>query len=113
MPKQTLVLSSIKDIYKEEIVENQLFKAQANPTLSSKIGKALIYVLYTSESSISSDNGPLGAIRGHQVDITLNIYRPYPPILSRPAHPASRRAREFLKTNLRVDKAWISKTHRP
>ncbi|MBW0540057.1 hypothetical protein O181_079772 [Austropuccinia psidii MF-1] len=47
-----------------------------------------------------SDNEPLGAIRGHEADITLNIDRPYPPVLRRPAFPASPRAREALEKHI-------------
>ncbi|MBW0514800.1 hypothetical protein O181_054515 [Austropuccinia psidii MF-1] len=41
-----------------------------------------------------------GAIKGHAVDITLNIDRPYPPVLRRPAYPASPRAREALEKHI-------------
>ncbi|MBW0497265.1 hypothetical protein O181_036980 [Austropuccinia psidii MF-1] len=37
------------------------------------------------------------AIKGHEVDITLNIDRPYPPVLRRTAYPATSRAREALE----------------
>ncbi|MBW0513643.1 hypothetical protein O181_053358 [Austropuccinia psidii MF-1] len=40
------------------------------------------------------------AIRGHEVDITLNIEEPYPPALRRPAYPASPTAREALEKNI-------------
>ncbi|MBW0552833.1 hypothetical protein O181_092548 [Austropuccinia psidii MF-1] len=52
-----------------------------------------INVLYTYNNTFASDNEPSGAIRGHEVDITLDIDRPYPPVLRRPAYPASPRAR--------------------
>ncbi|MBW0591555.1 hypothetical protein O181_131270 [Austropuccinia psidii MF-1] len=60
----------------------------------------LINVLYTYSKAFASDNEPLGAIRGHEVDITLNIDRPYPPVLRRPAYPASPRAREALEKHI-------------
>ncbi|MBW0588962.1 hypothetical protein O181_128677 [Austropuccinia psidii MF-1] len=60
----------------------------------------LINVLYTYNNAFSSDNELLGAIRGHEVDITLNIDRPYPPVLRRPAYPASHRAREALEKHI-------------
>ncbi|MBW0559195.1 hypothetical protein O181_098910 [Austropuccinia psidii MF-1] len=60
----------------------------------------LIDVLYTYDNKFSSDNEPLGAIKGHEVDITLNIDRPYPPVLRRPAYPASPRAREALEKHI-------------
>ncbi|MBW0530185.1 hypothetical protein O181_069900 [Austropuccinia psidii MF-1] len=60
----------------------------------------LINVLYTYKNAFTSDNEPLGAIRRHEVDITHNIDRPYPPVLRRPAYPASPRAREVLEKHI-------------
>ncbi|MBW0497557.1 hypothetical protein O181_037272 [Austropuccinia psidii MF-1] len=57
----------------------------------------LIDLLCTYNNAFASDNEPLGAIKGNEVDITLNIHRPYPPVLGRPAYPASLRAREALE----------------
>ncbi|MBW0526129.1 hypothetical protein O181_065844, partial [Austropuccinia psidii MF-1] len=51
------------------------------------------------KNAFSSDNEPLGAIKGHEVDIPPNIDRPYPPVLRRPAYPASPRAREALENH--------------
>ncbi|MBW0533902.1 hypothetical protein O181_073617 [Austropuccinia psidii MF-1] len=60
----------------------------------------LIDVLFTYNNAFAPDNEPLGAIKGHEVDITLNIDRPYPPVLRRPAYPASPRAREALEKHI-------------
>ncbi|MBW0571598.1 hypothetical protein O181_111313 [Austropuccinia psidii MF-1] len=60
----------------------------------------LIDVLYTYNNDFASDNEPLGATKGHEVDITLNIDRPYPPLLRRPANPASPKAREALEKHV-------------
>ncbi|MBW0494718.1 hypothetical protein O181_034433 [Austropuccinia psidii MF-1] len=100
MSKQISVISSVKDTYKEEFVANQLFEAQINPSLSPKMRHELIDVLYTYKNSFASDNEPFGTIKGHEVDITLNIDRPYPPVLRRPAYPASPRAREALEKHI-------------
>ncbi|MBW0556674.1 hypothetical protein O181_096389, partial [Austropuccinia psidii MF-1] len=70
MPKQISLVYSVKDTYKDEFVSNQLVEAQINPSL------------------------------GHEVDITLNIDRPHPPVLTRPAYPASPRAREALEKHI-------------
>ncbi|MBW0584313.1 hypothetical protein O181_124028 [Austropuccinia psidii MF-1] len=97
MPKQISIVSSKNyDTYKEEFVSNQLVEAQINPSFSPKMRKELIHVLYTYNNEFASDNEPLGSTRGHEVDITLNIDRPYPPVLRRPAYPASPRDRENL-----------------
>ncbi|MBW0460325.1 hypothetical protein O181_000040 [Austropuccinia psidii MF-1] len=100
MPKQISVISSVKDTYKEEFVANQLVEAQINPSLSSKMRYDLIDVLYTYKNAFASDNEPLGSIKGHEVDITLDIDRPYPPVLRRPAYLASPRAREALEKHI-------------
>ncbi|MBW0568163.1 hypothetical protein O181_107878 [Austropuccinia psidii MF-1] len=60
----------------------------------------LIDLLYTYENAFPSDNEPLGAIKGHEVDITLNIDRSYPQVLRRPAYPPSPRAREALEKHI-------------
>ncbi|MBW0531282.1 hypothetical protein O181_070997 [Austropuccinia psidii MF-1] len=60
----------------------------------------LIDVFYTYKNSIASGNEPLGSIKGHGVDITLNIDGPYPPVLRRQAYTASPRAREALEKHI-------------
>ncbi|MBW0553754.1 hypothetical protein O181_093469 [Austropuccinia psidii MF-1] len=100
IPQQISTVSSKNDTYKEEFVSNQLVEAQIKPTLSPKMRNELINVLYTYNNAFASDNEPLGAITGHEVDITLNIDGPYPPVLRRPAYPASPRARGSLEKNI-------------
>ncbi|MBW0518080.1 hypothetical protein O181_057795 [Austropuccinia psidii MF-1] len=73
MPKQISVISSVKDSYKEEFVAHQLVEAQINTSLSPGMRDEIIDVLYTYKNAFSSDNEPLGAIKGNEVDITLNI----------------------------------------
>ncbi|MBW0534436.1 hypothetical protein O181_074151 [Austropuccinia psidii MF-1] len=100
MPKQISVISSVKDTSNENIVANQLVEARINPSLSPKMRHDLIDVLYTYKNAFASDNEPLGTIKGNEVDITLNIDRPYPPVLRRPAYPASTIAREALEKHI-------------
>jgi hypothetical protein len=57
-------------------------------------------VLFKHQNAFASDTEPLGAVIGHEVDITLNIERPYPPLLRRPAYPASPRARVELEKHI-------------
>ncbi|MBW0550816.1 hypothetical protein O181_090531 [Austropuccinia psidii MF-1] len=96
MPKQIYVISSVKDTYRKEFVANHLIEAQINPSLSPKMRHDLIDVLYTYKNAFDSDHEPLCAIKGHEVDINLNIDRPYPPVVRILAYPASPRAREAL-----------------
>ncbi|MBW0542433.1 hypothetical protein O181_082148 [Austropuccinia psidii MF-1] len=60
----------------------------------------LIEILYQYREAFASDHEPLGAIKNHAVDITLNVESPYPPLLRRPAYPASPRAREALESHI-------------
>ncbi|MBW0540905.1 hypothetical protein O181_080620 [Austropuccinia psidii MF-1] len=41
-----------------------------------------------------------GTIKGHEFDITLNIDRPYPPVIRRPAYPANPRPREAFEKHI-------------
>ncbi|MBW0503910.1 hypothetical protein O181_043625 [Austropuccinia psidii MF-1] len=60
----------------------------------------LIEIVFQWREASASDNKPLGAIKGHEVDIMLNVERPYPPLLRRLAYPARPRAREALETHI-------------
>ncbi|MBW0505827.1 hypothetical protein O181_045542 [Austropuccinia psidii MF-1] len=100
MSKQISIVSSKNGTYSKKFVANQLVEAQINPLLSPKMRHELIDMLYTYNNAFCSDNEPLGATKGHEVSITLNIDRPYPPVLRRPAYPASPRAREALEKHI-------------
>ncbi|MBW0475711.1 hypothetical protein O181_015426 [Austropuccinia psidii MF-1] len=60
----------------------------------------LIYLLFKYKSAFATDKEPLGAIIGHEVEIILNVEKPYPPLLRRPAYPASSRATEALEVHI-------------
>ncbi|MBW0464147.1 hypothetical protein O181_003862 [Austropuccinia psidii MF-1] len=100
MPKPISTVSSKKDTHKEEFVASQLFEVKINPSLSLKMRNELIDVLYAYNNAFNSDNEPLGAIKGHEVHITLNIDKPNPPVLRKPTYPASPRARETLEKHI-------------
>ncbi|MBW0551883.1 hypothetical protein O181_091598 [Austropuccinia psidii MF-1] len=100
MCKQISIVSSKKYTYKEEFVAKKVVKAQINPSSPKKMRHELFDVLYTYDKAFASDNEPLGAIKGHELDVTINIDRPYPPVLRRPAYPANPRAREALEKHI-------------
>ncbi|MBW0569373.1 hypothetical protein O181_109088 [Austropuccinia psidii MF-1] len=58
-------------------------------------------LLYDHTEAFASDKEPLRAIFGNEVDFILNIERPYPPILRRPAYTASPKSREALENNIK------------
>ncbi|MBW0556472.1 hypothetical protein O181_096187 [Austropuccinia psidii MF-1] len=100
IPKQIAMISSVKDTYKDEFVDNELVEAQIDPSLSPKMRHDLIYLLYTCKNAFASDNEPLGTIKGNEVNITLTIDRTSPPVLRRPAYQASSRAGEALEKHI-------------
>ncbi|MBW0521802.1 hypothetical protein O181_061517 [Austropuccinia psidii MF-1] len=58
-------------------------------------------LLYDHKEAFASAKEPLGAIIGHEADIILDIERPYPTILRRPANPASPKSREALEIHIK------------
>ncbi|MBW0591267.1 hypothetical protein O181_130982 [Austropuccinia psidii MF-1] len=65
---------------------------------SLELGKLKTEQLNEAEISLhmTDDKEHLGSIIGQEVDIILNIERPYPPLLRRPAYPTSPKSREAL-----------------
>ncbi|MBW0544193.1 hypothetical protein O181_083908 [Austropuccinia psidii MF-1] len=61
----------------------------------------LIDLSFKYKNAFATDKRPLGAIIGHEVNIILNVEKPYPPLLRRPAYPASLRAREALEVHIK------------
>ncbi|MBW0502265.1 hypothetical protein O181_041980 [Austropuccinia psidii MF-1] len=58
-------------------------------------------LLFGYKNAFATDKEPLGEIIGHEVDIIINSEEPYPPLLRRPAYPASPRAREVLEVHVK------------
>ncbi|MBW0569090.1 hypothetical protein O181_108805 [Austropuccinia psidii MF-1] len=84
----------------EKFKSEQLDEAEISLHLSDKQENELSSLLYGHKEAFASDKEPLGAIIGHEVDINLNIERPYPPLLRRPAYPESAKSREALEINI-------------
>ncbi|MBW0576691.1 hypothetical protein O181_116406 [Austropuccinia psidii MF-1] len=63
--------------------------------------KKLIDILFKYKNAFTTDKEPLGTITGHEVEIILHVEKPYPPLLRRPACPASPRSREALEVHIK------------
>ncbi|MBW0524870.1 hypothetical protein O181_064585 [Austropuccinia psidii MF-1] len=98
--REITVIRQVKYVNKEKFVSDQLIEAQINPKLKLEMKEELIEILFQYREAFASDNEPLGSIKGHEVDIMLNVERPYPPHLRRSAYPASPRAREALESHI-------------
>ncbi|MBW0561078.1 hypothetical protein O181_100793 [Austropuccinia psidii MF-1] len=84
----------------EKFKSEQLSEAEISHHLSDKQENELYALLYDHKEAFASDKEPLGEIISHEVDITLNIERPYAPLLRRPAYPASPKSREALEIHI-------------
>ncbi|MBW0505643.1 hypothetical protein O181_045358 [Austropuccinia psidii MF-1] len=60
----------------------------------------LIDLSFKYKNAVATDKEPLGAIIGHLLEIILNTEKLHPPLLRRPACPASPRARESLEVHI-------------
>ncbi|MBW0549643.1 hypothetical protein O181_089358 [Austropuccinia psidii MF-1] len=85
----------------ERFKSEQLNEADIRLHLTDSQENELSALLYDHREAFASDKEPLGVIIGHEVDIILNIERPYPPILRRAAYPASPKSREALEINIK------------
>ncbi|MBW0578054.1 hypothetical protein O181_117769 [Austropuccinia psidii MF-1] len=73
----------------ERFKSEQLNEPEISLQLTDSQENELSALLYDHREAFASDKEPLGANIGHEVDIILNIERPYPPLLRRPAYPGS------------------------
>ncbi|MBW0521598.1 hypothetical protein O181_061313 [Austropuccinia psidii MF-1] len=78
----------------------QLNEAEISLHLTGSQENELSALLYDHREAVASDKEPLREIIVHEVDIILNIERPYPPLLRRPAYPASPKSREALEIHI-------------
>ncbi|MBW0532432.1 hypothetical protein O181_072147 [Austropuccinia psidii MF-1] len=84
----------------EKFKSEQVNAAEISLHLCDKQENEPSALLYDHKEAFASNKEPLGEIIGHAVDITLNIERPYPPLLRRPAYPASPKSREALEIHI-------------
>ncbi|MBW0533080.1 hypothetical protein O181_072795 [Austropuccinia psidii MF-1] len=93
-------IRKVNHVNKEIFLSYQLIEAQIRTELTLKMKEELIEILLQYGEAFASDNEPLGPIKGHEVDLILNVERPYRPLLRRPAYPDSPMAREALESHI-------------
>ncbi|MBW0580863.1 hypothetical protein O181_120578, partial [Austropuccinia psidii MF-1] len=101
--KRQIIVNKVSpvDLELEKCKSEQLREAEISLHLTYKQENELSSLLYDHKGAFASDKEPLGAIIGHEVDIILNIERPYPPLLRRPAYPASPKSGEAVETPIK------------
>ncbi|MBW0504636.1 hypothetical protein O181_044351 [Austropuccinia psidii MF-1] len=92
---------SLVSLELEKFNPEQLNEAKIGLYLTDKQESDLSALLYDHKEAFASDKESLGAIVGHEVEIILNIERPYPSLLRRPEYPASPKSREALEIHIK------------
>ncbi|MBW0517328.1 hypothetical protein O181_057043 [Austropuccinia psidii MF-1] len=85
----------------EKFKSEQLNEAEISLHLTDKQKRGTSSLLYNHKEAFASDKEPLAEIIGHEAEIILNIERPHPPLLRRPAYPASPKSRESLEIHIK------------
>ncbi|MBW0531822.1 hypothetical protein O181_071537 [Austropuccinia psidii MF-1] len=83
----------------EELVNN--FKeGPFSTTLTSKQKLSLLKMLRKNIPEFAIGEDPLGKIRGHDIELYLDVERLYPPMLRRPPYPATMETRKELQKHI-------------
>ncbi|MBW0487157.1 hypothetical protein O181_026872 [Austropuccinia psidii MF-1] len=83
----------------EELL-NEFREGQFSLTLTSKQKLSLWEMSRENRPEFAMGEEPLGRIRGHDIDLYLDVERPYPPMLRRPPYPESLETRKEIEKNL-------------
>ncbi|MBW0468148.1 hypothetical protein O181_007863 [Austropuccinia psidii MF-1] len=83
----------------EELL-NEFREVQFSTTLTSKQKLSLLKMLRKNRTAFSMREEPLVQIRVHDIELYLNVERPYPPILRRPPHPGSLETRNKIENHI-------------
>ncbi|MBW0480336.1 hypothetical protein O181_020051 [Austropuccinia psidii MF-1] len=85
----------------ENFKYEKLNEAEISLHLTDNQESEISSLLYDHKEAFAYDKEPLRAIVGHEVEIILNIERPYASLLGRPAYPASPTSRETLEIHIK------------
>ncbi|MBW0491233.1 hypothetical protein O181_030948 [Austropuccinia psidii MF-1] len=77
----------------EELL-NEFREAQFSTTLTSKQKISSLKMLRKKRPPFAIGEEPLGKIRGHDIELYLDVERAYPPMLRRPLYPATLETRK-------------------
>ncbi|MBW0506218.1 hypothetical protein O181_045933 [Austropuccinia psidii MF-1] len=106
------------DIYKisaqdslQELL-NEFREGQCSTMPTSKQKQSLLKMLRKNRPSFAIGEEPLGKIRGHDIELYLDVERPYQPILRRAPYPANLGTRKEVEKHINqlLDMDFIRKT---
>ncbi|MBW0468504.1 hypothetical protein O181_008219 [Austropuccinia psidii MF-1] len=83
----------------EELL-NEFREGQFSTTLTPKQKLSLLNILRKNRTAFAIGEEPLGKIRGHDIELYLDVERMYPPMLRRPPYPASLESRKEIEKHI-------------
>ncbi|MBW0538136.1 hypothetical protein O181_077851 [Austropuccinia psidii MF-1] len=83
----------------EELL-NEFREGQLSNNLTSKQKLSLLNMLRKNRPAFAIGEEPLGKIRGHDIELYLEVERPYPPILRRNPYPESLETRKEIEKHV-------------
>ncbi|MBW0479390.1 hypothetical protein O181_019105 [Austropuccinia psidii MF-1] len=83
----------------EELL-NEFRETQLGTTLTSKQKLSLLKMLRKNRPAFAIGEEPLGKIKGHDIELYLDVERTYPPMLRRPPYPASLETRKEIEKHI-------------
>ncbi|MBW0463446.1 hypothetical protein O181_003161 [Austropuccinia psidii MF-1] len=83
----------------EELL-NGFLEGTFSTTLTSKKKLSLLKMPRKNTPAFAIGKEPLGTIRGHDIELTLDVERPYPPMLRRPPYPESLETRRQIEKHI-------------
>ncbi|MBW0567879.1 hypothetical protein O181_107594 [Austropuccinia psidii MF-1] len=81
----------------EKFKSEQMNEAEISLHLTDIQENEVSTIIYDHKEAFSRNKEQVGESICHEFDIILNIERPYPPLLRRPAYPESPKSRETLE----------------
>ncbi|MBW0561482.1 hypothetical protein O181_101197 [Austropuccinia psidii MF-1] len=79
---------------------NEFKEGQFSANLTSKQKLSLIKILRKNRTAFEICKEPLGKIIGHDIELYLDVERPYPPMLRRPPYPESLETRKEIEKHI-------------
>ncbi|MBW0475473.1 hypothetical protein O181_015188 [Austropuccinia psidii MF-1] len=98
--KNTLDIYQISAQDPLEELLNEFRERQFSTTLTSKQNQGLLKMLGKNRPEFSIGEEPLGKIRCHDMELYLDVERPYPPMLRRLPYPASVETRHEIEKHI-------------
>ncbi|MBW0479345.1 hypothetical protein O181_019060 [Austropuccinia psidii MF-1] len=79
---------------------NEFREGKFSTTLTSKQKLSLLKMLRNNRQAFAIGEEPLGKIRGHDIELYMDLERPYPPMLRRPPYPESLETRKEIEKHI-------------